>query len=527
LGKSSAIIWRPIGSTIVPQGALEFPDGFSPSPMSLAAREFATALEASLRQATESPGLSADLPPPSPSPPEEASYHTPETNKYIVWVTLGVVLVTLVAGALDGTMFRKRHRSSMHAWTMTLLVTSYALLVPGLCYKLYSYKVSMTIMGISLPIRGGSETMLQQIHDMYDSGLVLAPILVVFYAMFIPALKVLMLIVGMAMQHSDIPPRVSWARRLLLTVRQVSKWASPDMFAYILMMNLFRDVNSPPKISSDMSMGIGFTCFCVFCVGSTVSSLGIKVPAKLVEDGDGRAAVDGRRSRKLRARRTGAMVATVFVPLFVVFFCIGFFNPCMSLRMDMDLLYKQQPALLGFKKYIDDAHLERLLRADVSMLHCIFNLATWFAEGDGNSGIALAMYGIFVSFFTLADMFALFVMALKLRGDSGIATARKSKWVSRIAGKLCMLDVSVVGVLIIVLALQDFREKGITVGLRWGIWSLFAAEFVHYLTSFLIHRQFDAPVGNKNQAEGSSSDSSEGASDDIDYAEVDQSVACE
>merc|ERR1712151_522693 len=129
------------------------------------------------------------------------------------------------------------------------------------------------------------------------------------------------------------------------------------------------------------------------------------------------------------ARRTGAFIATVLVPMFAVLFCLGFVYPCMSLRLDMDLFYKQQPNLLPFKPFIDSVHLDKLVYAEISVWRSIVNLTMWLAEGDGNSGIALVMYGVFVSLFTVVDMFALFIMALKLRGDSGISSAKKSKCV--------------------------------------------------------------------------------------------------
>jgi len=63
-------------------------------------------------------------------------------------------------------------------------------------------------------------------------------------------------------------------------VQQISKWACPDMFAYILLTYLVRSLNHPPTLQGLMQLDLGFTCFSIFCVGSTVSSLGIRRPAE-------------------------------------------------------------------------------------------------------------------------------------------------------------------------------------------------------------------------------------------------------
>merc|ERR1740139_861340 len=58
-------------------------------------------------------------------------------------------------------------------------------------------------------------------------------------------------------------------------VQAISKWACPDMFAYILLLYLIRGMNHPRMLRSEMQLDLGFTCFSLFCVGSTIASLGM------------------------------------------------------------------------------------------------------------------------------------------------------------------------------------------------------------------------------------------------------------
>merc|ERR1712226_666148 len=71
-------------------------------------------------------------------------------------------------------------------------------------------------------------------------------------------------------------------------VQAMSKWACPDLFAYILMAYLFRSLHKPPHLLSSFQLDVGFTCFSVFCIGSTLATLGLRVPGRTeasVEDG--------------------------------------------------------------------------------------------------------------------------------------------------------------------------------------------------------------------------------------------------
>jgi len=273
-------------------------------------------------------------------------------------------------------------------------------------------------------------------------------------------------------------------------VQAVSKWASPDMFAYILLMYLIRGLNKPPVVNSHMDLGRGFTCFCVFCVGSTVSSLGIRVPA-LPVSADGGAPPQPRQI-------PGAVAAALQVVLtlaFAVFLVLGLTCPSMDLHLDMDLLYKVKPELLPLKDIIDAMDLPALLHLDVGVWECIVQLCRWAGEGELNSFIALVLYSVFAVCLPVVDVALLFV-ATVLNGLGGPLSARSRQMLaaSRVVRKMAMLDVSVMGCFVVTMSLASLRAKGVIVKMCVGVLYLLCAEICHYSAVFVASRAHQREV---------------------------------
>lgn len=442
-----------------------------------------------------------------------------EANRRI-GVVLGVMGTVVVAGAAVDVVLRRRmaeakRRDWPRFWALGLLLGSYGCLIPGLVLNLFSAEASISVMGFTKDIAALSESMVELIHGMFSRHLYLAGLLVALYAMVIPALKLCLLALGFYFRSGAC----------IRAVKLVSKWAAPDLFAYILMTHLFRSLDRPPKVNSRMELGVGFTCFCVFCAMSTISSLGIRTPApqdaqarqalaalrapppaELVgappssqapasrAEGDAAPAPPGaqlprrlalvvRRWRgaaaaaapTLRLGQVGASVVVLLLScLFLVSFAFGLVVPCMTLHVDMALWYEHHPLLKEFALIIDAQNLPALLRSEVSVWACLVGLAEWAAEGDGNSAIALAMYALFAVLLPLLDVAALLLASLTGRWRQAALRA------SHVFRKLSMLDVSIMGVVIVVLALSSLRTTGAIVSIGPGIWPLIAAELSHY-----------------------------------------------
>jgi len=193
--------------------------------------------------------------------------------------------------------------------------------------------------------------------------------LVMLCSIIIPAIKIVFLSLGELWRNSDSPDRVKRAGQCIVLVQAMSKWACPDLFAYILMAYLFRSLNHPPHLLSSFQLDIGFTCFSVFCIGSTLATLGLRVP--------GLAATSADQQRRCKSNRL--LLPGVVALASVCFVCLGLgvANPSMNLRMDLDLLYKQKPNLKPLAPILDMFHVQELMYSEVSVWKCACALAQW------------------------------------------------------------------------------------------------------------------------------------------------------
>merc|ERR1712228_1010621 len=99
----------------------------------------------------------------------------------------------------------------------------------------------------------------------------------------------------------------------------------------------------------------------------------------------------------------------------------------------------------------------------------------------------MGMFGGFALCLPVVDMLVLLLATCRLfRSPAQSGSAMIA--VSRVMRKLAMLDVAVVGMAVVVLSLQSFRDKGVILSLRWGMLALVGAVVCHYLMAFLVGR---------------------------------------
>ncbi|CAE8582696.1 unnamed protein product, partial [Polarella glacialis] len=125
-----------------------------------------------------------------------------------------------------------------------------------------------------------TESTVSFVGELSNSGSWAGAAFIVLYAMVIPAVKIVLLILGEVWYDSGKAWKVRSSRRCILTLHSISKWASPDMFAYVLLLCLFRKMHHPPDLISEGRLSMGFTCFSIFCVGSTIGTLGVHPPTE-------------------------------------------------------------------------------------------------------------------------------------------------------------------------------------------------------------------------------------------------------
>jgi len=260
---------------------------------------------------------------------------------------------------------------------------------------------------------------------------------------------------------------------------------------------LFRSLNKPPSLLSEMQLGLGFTCFSAFCVGSTIASLGIRTPSLPEEAQDAAAPVEKTGAVAIPSvmptSRWGRMAQVAVVVLavgFAVLLCIGVTLPCMELHLDMNLLYVAQPALKELSFIIDSLGLPDLMHTQVSVLDTIQHTCAWALKGDVNAGIAFLMYAVLVALVPILDMLLLLVLAAisarSAKPSQVSKTQQTLRAISHVLRKVGMLDVSLMGVFVVVLSMTTLREDGVILSMSGGALALLGAEVCHYLTAFLV-----------------------------------------
>jgi hypothetical protein len=174
---------------------------------------------------------------------------------------------------------------------------------------------------------------------------------------------------------------------------------------------------------------------------------------------------------------------------FAVLLGVGVTMHCMKLHLDMGLLYKKNPNLEKFRLIIDTLGLPDLLHEEISAWQCLLSLSRGIQHGEVNAAIALVMFGGCALLLPLADMVLLLLAAcglhLRRAGSGFIDRVMAVSWVLR---KLSMLDVAIAGIVVVVLSLQSFRDKGVILSMQWGLLVLLGAVLCHFLMACLVAR---------------------------------------
>eukprot|EP00933_Yihiella_yeosuensis_P012992 TRINITY_DN12256_c0_g3_i1.p1 TRINITY_DN12256_c0_g3~~TRINITY_DN12256_c0_g3_i1.p1 ORF type:complete len:550 (+),score=62.81 TRINITY_DN12256_c0_g3_i1:54-1703(+) len=411
--------------------------------------------------------------------------------------------VLLVCGIMAATMFlgflaewlrphpqTPNHRPSY--FVQATIVGSYLLLIPGLFCSLFDFLVGAELMGMKFIISqvdghpgGRSESTVGFIRLLWNSGGLLGALLVSIYAIIVPAVKLGLLVAAEMMRASEDPAQVKTARKRISAVQLISKWACPDMFAYILLLYLFRDLSARSSVfSAPCQLEVGFTCFSIFCVFSTVGALALQSPDT---DEEETPPVEPLLVKHMGTKHIAGVVGSMLVAFSVLLY-FGMVLPAMGMRLDQDLLFEPKGTLPAMvKPAVQIMDLAGQVNTDVSLWKCISALVTYFDHGEANCIIAFVMLAVFMLFFAILDMVLLFVASVRIQFGAGKAagarTLRVTKWL-----KHCeMLDVAIMGVIVVCLAGVAYRKEGITLLMMPGLFLLAAAEVIHYVAYYFVH----------------------------------------
>lgn len=405
------------------------------------------------------------------------------------------------------------------AWLMCWLVASYGLLVPGIMCILFSFNIwatftlysvvtvnfnlTQTPAGVPSAI---SESMLSFIKTLWTSGGRVGAVLVITYAIVIPVAKILLLIIGEYLRNSTDARSVAFSRWCIKTVQLVSKWACPDMFAYILMLYLFRKMDHPPTMIATASLEIGFISFSMFCLNSTFASMLISLPELPAACKDRKGNVPTPRRGDANGEsccirwfgQSGVKFIAVLLSFgFFVGWSTGIFMPCMSLKLELSELNISA----SIRQILTSLHFQKLIDSTVTLWDCLLATVSWLADGEAATIMAFLLMGIFVIALPALDVLLLLVTAFTSQPvyvlnqeperfqDDEAAAERSPHFgltLSHYIGHLQMLDVFVMGIVVVCASGTSYRSQGVSIMMQSGIYWLIAAEVAHYALYYLV-----------------------------------------
>jgi uncharacterized paraquat-inducible protein A len=398
-----------------------------------------------------------------------------------------------VLGLILGTAFDWRGRMPQQPalWVVFILLYSYVLLIPGLgaglTWGTMRAHVGLIAVCVNPPLNEcpGSGSLLKIIQQLWENQLYGPCIVITTCATIVPPVKLLLLFWGSIWRSSPDASKVQRASQCFYVVQVISKWACPDMFAYILVIHLKRIANlSVDVLEGYFLFGVGFTCFSVFCVISTCTAQAFELPTIETE---GAAEVSpGHRSlvSSAHCRQSGnnSFVAGVCSLAFIfgMLMTAGIFVPCMGFHFQPENVVQ---TALGIR-----------VDTDVTLWTCILGLLQAVRGGEANSLLALVMLLVFVIGFTVLDVVALMVTAVKLHRDSATSetmpsdTRALASWTTKLK-HISMLDVAIVGFLVCIGGSR--QSPNARFWPRAGLWLLFCAEVTHYMIYRFVKNAFD------------------------------------
>lgn len=291
-------------------------------------------------------------------------------------------------------------------------------------------------------------------------------------------------------------------------VQVVSKWAAPDVFAYVLLYYLFRELNRPPLLEALAILDVGFTCYALFCVSSVVCTLNVSLPSV-----PGEHIISRHRSPwmiRYVANQNLAVPVIVLAWLGLGALAVGMTAPCFAIQANSNVLMEPQGPLpsnvsmdlpfgvkvaVPLKPLLDKVDMGRFVNADVSLYRCMLALLRWFwHSGETNLILALVLVAVFALLFTAMDFIALVFAAHNLSTRTAKGSEQEIYFrsqgppmaVAYILKHIAMLDVCLMGVFVVCLAGSIYKKQGVELSMQWGMVPLLIAEAIHYFLYYSV-----------------------------------------
>eukprot|EP00747_Dinoflagellata_sp_TGD_P167593 gnl/TRDRNA2_/TRDRNA2_192270_c0_seq1.p1 gnl/TRDRNA2_/TRDRNA2_192270_c0~~gnl/TRDRNA2_/TRDRNA2_192270_c0_seq1.p1 ORF type:complete len:569 (-),score=63.73 gnl/TRDRNA2_/TRDRNA2_192270_c0_seq1:54-1760(-) len=427
------------------------------------------------------------------------------TNTDIHKILAVVAGMTLLGFGVDKMCPKWPLAGRIPAWSLAMLLASYLLIIPGCMKELWSVETWVNEMGSMVAVTFSDHDYLPGPKTesllSFLSWLCLpeagsskpAAFVLGFYALGIPGIKLLLLLVGECWRGSKDPYRcraASWCTRF---VQSISKWACPDMFVYVLMCLLFNRLDKAPLVTSGATMLSGFSCYCIFCLLSTISSLAIYPHDSISDEKTSEAQTAAAISPRAQQQKALIALIVTLASCSAFFYCMlrGMNEDALTLDVSLETVptLTEEMILLarmgGVEKFMSDR---------LSFRDGIEQLWNWYARTQElTCGLALVLFAVFVVLLTVLDVLCLAALAclhaVRTRYGPGLADllGQHCETVSCYLGHLAMLDVCVFGIALLALTGETaFKSQGLYVFMKRGVAYLAIAESFHYLAHYVV-----------------------------------------
>lgn len=153
---------------------------------------------------------------------------------------------------------------------VVLTVASLVLLIPGLQRAMLTITASVQVMGTSREIFRQTQSILQAVRSLHESGNDFVAGLILLFSVLVPFLKAIVFFVILAL-------RAPVARnRLFLVVRSLSKWSMADVFVVGVFIAYLAAVATD---NLDAALEPGFYYFVSYCLLSNLAFQLLRVPS--------------------------------------------------------------------------------------------------------------------------------------------------------------------------------------------------------------------------------------------------------
>jgi len=152
---------------------------------------------------------------------------------------------------------------------IALTVVSIGLLIPGLRQPMLTLTASMNLMGVPRELFRETQSILQTVRSLHESGNNFVAGLILFFSVAVPFLKGLLLAVILVLREAG-------ARyRLYLFVRSISKWAMADVFVVGVFIAMLA---AKATDNLDAVAEPGFYFFAAYCLVSNLAFQFLVIP---------------------------------------------------------------------------------------------------------------------------------------------------------------------------------------------------------------------------------------------------------